>query len=164
MSQLCKVEFGFQTQFRTSCYLSPTTPHSISSQGSESRQEMTSHQRAVPAFLRLCFLSNSNGDTSDNGATILFLPFLSLVPIQLKQSATPQRQAGSLTHCATAGTASSAFFCQVSFLLFFFSFSLFLSFLFQGPQVQHVEVPRLGVQSELLATATTTAMQDLSCV
>ena len=40
----------------------------------------------------------------------------------------------------------------------------FLSFL--GPHLQHVEVPRVGVESELqlLAYTTVTAMQNLSCV
>ena len=43
-------------------------------------------------------------------------------------------------------------------------YSYFLIFL--GPQVQHMEVPRLGVESELqlLAYATATAMQDPSHV
>ena len=39
-----------------------------------------------------------------------------------------------------------------------------LSFVFLGPHLRHMEVPRLGVQSELqlLATATATAMPDTS--
>ena len=39
-------------------------------------------------------------------------------------------------------------------------------YLFLGPHLQHMEVPRLGVQLELQLPAciTTTAMQDLSCV
>ena len=44
------------------------------------------------------------------------------------------------------------------FLFFFF-------FVFLGLHLQHVVVPRLGVESELqlLATATATAMRDPSC-
>ena len=43
-------------------------------------------------------------------------------------------------------------------LAFFFSFFM--------PQVQHIEVPRLGVKLELqlLAYATATVTQDLSCI
>ena len=41
------------------------------------------------------------------------------------------------------------------FLLFFIY--LFLSFVFLGPHPRHIEVPRLGVQSELLLPAYTTA-------
>ena len=43
-----------------------------------------------------------------------------------------------------------------------------LSLDFLGPHLQHREVPRLGVKSELqllaYATATTTATQDPSCI
>ena len=41
---------------------------------------------------------------------------------------------------------------------------LFFVFCFLGPHPQHMEVPRLGVESELrlLAYTTATAMQDLS--
>jgi len=41
---------------------------------------------------------------------------------------------------------------------------LFLFFCFLGPHLWHIEVPRLGVQSELqlLAYTTATATQDLS--
>ena len=51
-----------------------------------------------------------------------------------------------------------------SFRFSFFSFFFFLFFL--GPHLQHMEVPRLGVESELLLLAytTATAMRDLSCV
>ena len=47
--------------------------------------------------------------------------------------------------------------CPVSFFLFFF---------FLGLHLQNAEVPRLGVTSEphLLATATATAMLELSCI
>ena len=40
----------------------------------------------------------------------------------------------------------------------------FFFFLFLGPHLQHMEAPRLGVESELqlLAYATATAMPDLS--
>ena len=40
----------------------------------------------------------------------------------------------------------------------------FLAFFFLGPQPRHMEVPRLGVKSELepLAYATATAMEDPS--
>ena len=52
---------------------------------------------------------------------------------------------------------------RVFFLSFFLAF--FLS-CFLGPQVQHVKVPRLGVESKLklLAWATATAMPDPSCI
>ena len=45
--------------------------------------------------------------------------------------------------------------------IYFFSYFLFL-----GLQVQHMEVPRLGVELELqlLVYTTATAMQDPSCV
>ena len=45
--------------------------------------------------------------------------------------------------------------------------NIFVSFfLFLGPHLQHMEVPRLGVESEqqLPAYATATAMLDLSCI
>ena len=48
--------------------------------------------------------------------------------------------------------------------------SFYFIFCFLGLHLRHMEVPRLGVESELqlpgytTATATTTAMQDLSCV
>ena len=44
--------------------------------------------------------------------------------------------------------------------------NFFLSFVFLGPHPRHMEVPRLGVESELqlLAYATATAAPDLSCV
>ena len=54
-----------------------------------------------------------------------------------------------------------------SWALVFFSFLfLFLSFVLLGPHLQHVEVPRLGVLSELQLPAYTraTAMRDLSPV
>ena len=46
------------------------------------------------------------------------------------------------------------------------SFHLFLIFFFLGSHPQHMEVPRLGVQSELEPSAytTATAMWDPSCV
>ena len=44
------------------------------------------------------------------------------------------------------------------FLFFFFFFSVF----FLGPPLQHMEVPRLGVESDLQMPAYATAMQDLS--
>ena len=42
----------------------------------------------------------------------------------------------------------------------------FLSFVFVGPHLQHMEVPRLGIQSELYLPAytTATATPDLSCI
>ena len=54
----------------------------------------------------------------------------------------------------------------------FFSFSWFplkhrsWTFCFLGPYLWHVEIPKLGVKSELqlLAYTTATEMQDLSCV
>ena len=54
------------------------------------------------------------------------------------------------------------------FILFylFFWFCLFVCFCFFGLHSQHMEVPRLGVYSELqlLASATATATQDPSCI
>ena len=66
----------------------------------------------------------------------------------------PQRQAGSFTHCATAGNP----------ILSFFLFLVFLPFL--GPLPRHMEVPRLGHESELqLPTyAKATATRDPSCI
>ena len=53
--------------------------------------------------------------------------------------------------------------CFVFWLFFFFFFFCFL-----GPHLRHMEVPSLGVESELqlpaTATATATAMPDLSCI
>ena len=45
-------------------------------------------------------------------------------------------------------------------------FTILFVFFFSGLQVQHVEVPRLGVQSELQlpASTTATAMLDPSCI
>ena len=66
----------------------------------------------------------------------------------------------------TGGKPDVAVIC--SFLFFFVLFCLFvcLLFWFLGPQVQHMEVPRLEVKSELqlLAYATATSKQDPSCV
>ena len=47
-----------------------------------------------------------------------------------------------------------------------FFLSFFLFFVLLGPQPRHMEVPRLGVESELqlLAYTTATAMQDPICV
>ena len=49
------------------------------------------------------------------------------------------------------------------FIIFFFFFFAFLNF-FLGPHLQHMEVPRLGVKSDLLPSvhATATAMRDPS--
>ena len=48
----------------------------------------------------------------------------------------------------------------------FFFVCLFLVFLFLGPQLHHMEVPRLGVESalQLLAHATATATSNLSWI
>ena len=35
---------------------------------------------------------------------------------------------------------------------------------FIGPHLQHIDVPRLGVKTELQLPAYATAMQDLSCI
>ena len=53
-----------------------------------------------------------------------------------------------------------------SFLFFFFFFFFFWSFVFLRPYLQHMEVPRLGVESELqlLAHTAATATRDLSRV
>ena len=49
---------------------------------------------------------------------------------------------------------------------FFFCFFFFFFFFFLGLHSQHIEVPRLGVESELQlpACATATAVQDLSSI
>ena len=49
--------------------------------------------------------------------------------------------------------------------IFFFIF-YFLFFVFLGLHLQHMEVPRLGVESQLqlVVYTTATAMGDLSCV
>ena len=48
----------------------------------------------------------------------------------------------------------------------FFSFYFILLYCFLGPHPWHIEVPRLGVKTELqlLTYATATATQDPSCV
>ena len=53
---------------------------------------------------------------------------------------------------------------STQFLRWFLKFLFYFCFL--GPHLRHMEVPRLGVQSELqlLAYATATAMQGPSCV
>ena len=55
---------------------------------------------------------------------------------------------------------------QCLFVLGWFFFFFFLLVFFLGPQVWHMEVPRLGVKLELqlLAYTTTTATQHLNCV
>ena len=52
------------------------------------------------------------------------------------------------------------------FVSHFFSFLFFFFFFFFGPQVQHMEVPRLGVELELqlLAYTAAIAMPDTSHV
>ena len=40
----------------------------------------------------------------------------------------------------------------------------FFFFVFLGPHLWHMEIPRLGVKLELQQLATATAMPDLSCV
>ena len=49
---------------------------------------------------------------------------------------------------------------------FFFHREYYIFFSFYGHQLQHMEVPRLGVELELqlLAYATATATLDLSCI
>ena len=39
--------------------------------------------------------------------------------------------------------------CSLFFFFFFFSFSFSFFFVFLGPHLRHMEVPRLGVQSQL---------------
>ena len=60
------------------------------------------------------------------------------------------------------GRATSVYLFSFFLLLFFF----FLSFIFLGLHLRHMEVPRLGVQSELQLPAytTVTATPDPSCV
>lgn len=93
MSQLCKVESGFQTETKTTHYHSTSSSYPIySSQGSESRQQITAPQRGGSAFLKhlgLCFLSGSNGDAGAMGTmSLLFLlPLASIASRQLEQLA-----------------------------------------------------------------------------
>ena len=53
-----------------------------------------------------------------------------------------------------------------SYILIFFFFFSFFVFCFSGPYLQHTEVSRLGVKSELQLPAytTATATQDQSCI
>ena len=76
--------------------------------------------------------------------------------------------AGSLPHWTRPGVKPASSWLLVGFVsttpqweLPFFFFSCFL-----GPHLQHMEVPRLGVKSELqlLAYATATATADPSCI
>ena len=64
--------------------------------------------------------------------------------------------AESLTHCTTSGT-------PVLFFVFCFFVCLFV---FKGLHLQHMEIPRLGFESELqlLACSTAIATQDLNHV
>ena len=64
--------------------------------------------------------------------------------------------------CLEADT-EAGIFVPVSF---FWIFVYLFVFCFLGPHLQHMEVPRLGVQSELLlpASTTATATPDLSCI
>ena len=54
----------------------------------------------------------------------------------------------------------------LSFFCLFVCLFVCLFFVFLGPHLLHMEVPRLGVESELqlLAYTTVTAMRDLSCL
>lgn len=93
MSQLCKVESGFQTETKTFHYHSTSSSYPIySSQGSESRQQITGPQTGGSAFLKhsgLCFLSGSNGDAGAKRTMSLLclLPLPSLASRQLEQPA-----------------------------------------------------------------------------
>ena len=51
-------------------------------------------------------------------------------------------------------------------IFFFLNFFIIIIFCFLGPHLQHMEVPRLGFESELHLPACTiaTAMQDPSCI
>ena len=55
---------------------------------------------------------------------------------------------------------------EIYFIILFYLFIYLFNFCFLGPHPQHMEVPSLGVESELqlLAYATATATQDPSCV
>ena len=66
-----------------------------------------------------------------------------------------------LTHCAGLGLKSISPWQPKALQLDSFFF-----FVFVGPHLRHMEVPRLGVELELqlLAYATATAMPDLSCL
>ena len=77
-----------------------------------------------------------------------------------------------INHWATTGTPRDPFKLNLSQLLFIISkfyivlYFLFFIFAFLEPHPWHMEVPRLGAESELqpLAYASATAMSDLSCV
>ena len=62
-----------------------------------------------------------------------------------------------------SGNIFVSFFC---FLPFFFFFIIIIIFVFLGPYPQHMDVPRLEVESKLQLPAytTATAMPDLGCV
>ena len=62
------------------------------------------------------------------------------------------------THSSTVTGATAVGF----FFIFFFCFVL--SFIFLGPHLWHMEVPRLGVKLEFYLPATATAMWNLSHV
>ena len=50
------------------------------------------------------------------------------------------------------------------FFFLFFSFFFVCFFVFLGPKLWHMEVPRLEVESELQLLAYATAAQDPSCI
>ena len=77
--------------------------------------------------------------------------------LQQQQSAPLQRQHWIFIHCTTREPPNIVH-STLSFSLLFFFFG------FLGPHLWHMDVPRLGVKSELLlpAYATAAVMQDLS--
>ena len=80
---------------------------------------------------------------------------MSLNIVSWEAESPPLRTTGLERRKITARTANWSREWKSLFVLFFF-----------GPNVRHMEVPRLGVESELQLPAytTATAMQDPSCV
>jgi len=66
------------------------------------------------------------------------------------------------SHCTARGSGYPYMYTLQLQFFSHLSFSFFISFTFLGPHLQHTEVPRLGVQSELqlLTYTTVTAMPD----
>ena len=71
--------------------------------------------------------------------------------------------ASRIHFCCTMMEAPT-FYYFIPAACFRFSLLFFFCFVFLGLHPWHVEVPRLGVKSELQLPAYTTAMPDLSCI
>jgi len=75
-----------------------------------------------------------------------------------------QIQATSVTYTTAHGKARSVCFKWNNISFLFLSFFLFFFLVSLGLHSQHMEVPRLGVESELPSYTTATAMRNPSCV